>query len=1294
MTSCVQSAVALTLAALLLSPLALHAQDVRIESVTRASETSTVFFTAHFSGEVDLGPPGAMIRPTMARPGGGTFNAVGQEPYEIVWTFGDGTPPVNTGTRPTVSHVFGQQGAYTVTVEVKNARRTVSTWSRRVMVDNVAPRIAPITSVRLDDAPRTLELTGRVTDTPKDVLTWRWDFGDGTTETGQDLWRVRHTWQQDGTYPVTLTVTDADSGRHEMRAEVTVGERPEARTSAETTRAEVPVTRFAGTTSGAIGTTLEATVKPIAGLYLRQASPGVCRFVFSAWDPTTLAYALFRADLRNLRDGGAQYRVQPQFTIGFHDTLERYRASERGLSVDTMGAALSGLSGLAGIVGGTPVEARERIGVDPAASAPAAPDERQAPARSPLGLDDVQTFRYAGGTVDLVVHTHDRAEATFDVMLENTDDDAAGAMRALSFRGSFSLDLQAARRQGIVSYDGCASAPFTIRSTSPDDDARHERSGAEPRVSFSAPYDPRTLDDTTFQLGFRDPAGLFVPVPARIARGERLAVLVPDAPLLGGVRYEARVKTGPDGVRGRNGEELEDPSGEGYHAWSFHSRLVFRHDEKTSLSHNLSCHVLQTVRDAPLIRNKPAVARIYADWAQHPAVHADDQLQSFNGRVTLKDASGTTLASTTHEFVRPDLWASRGLAQANAEHTANLYGWSPQGHEGRQVRVEIEAETAPGAWEPIYHTRCPANYWTPEPTLKIDYYQMAIGDWFPWPPESTISTLHTIYSKGEQFALQVFPLQSVQGRYRGTMVMGPGMHAQLLGARVLFRGEPIAQNAADILASELTMSYARQHATDADLVLGFGPSPFLSGGTADVSLAQGARGAIRSMFNDDPGLRDRYIHAWVHEVGHYLLLDHIPYYTEAADLDSLKVMRDAPDFQYDGIEGFRILPPGWTGWNKSSTEGNGEGPRIVPLMFPASVPYRNTFIATHHYHKVQQLIERNNLFAARRVAASSPVLFASTSIHAIPAQAGVDAPRQVGVAGYIDQPGASAWLGPLVGRTALPDPQNAGAYELSLLDGSGSVVGSTRFDVATSTHAEPTGAFQASLQWSDTARSLVLSKDGAVLARRDRSTHAPMVTMTSPTPAQRADGDLLLTWEATDADGDPLQATVLYSSDAGDTGWSTLAMWLDSASFTVDTAGLEPGPTPTFRVVVNDGFDEADARVSVRIEGRLAALATVPVDDVDGDTRPSMQVLFNTDVAPDSVERARVTWRPEAPSRGSNAVTGSVHYDVDARRMTLTPTADLVPGVRYVATLDGPLVSRDGHPLSAPVTWTVEVASR
>ena len=1278
------------LAALLLLPWTSDAQDVRIESITGAPETYTTFFTAHFSGEVDAGPPGPMLRPTLSRPGGGSFDAVGQRPYELTWDFGDGTPPVNTGARPTVAHVFGQQETYTVTVDVKSASGAViSSATRQLTLENAPPLVGPISILRLPGEARTAELTGRVDDTPRDTLTWTWDFGDGTTEAGDDLWRVRHTWRQEGTYPVTLTVADGDGGQETVTAEVTVGERSDTRevTSPTTTRASVPVTRFAGTTSGAIGTSLDATVKPIAGLYLQRVSTGVCRFAFSAWDPTRLAHAVFRADLRNLRGGGARFSVRPQFAIVFADTVERYRASEQALQVDGMSAALSGLRALTDMVGGTPPQAREGIGVDPAAAVPAQRDDRQPPAGSPLGLDDTASFRYAGGTVDLAFYPHDRAEATFDITLENTDKDAAGGMRHLAFKGTFSLDLEAARSQGIVSYEGCAATPFTIRTTSPDDDVRHERSGARPRVTFSAPYDPRTLDETTFQLGYRNAANTFVPVTARLARSERGAVLVPDEPLLGGIRYEARIKTGPDGVLGRNGEELEDPSGEGHHAWAFHSRLVFRHDEATSLSHNLSCHVLQTVRDAPLIKGKPTVARIYADWKPHPGVLAADQVQSFAARVTLKDASGGVLATANHDFVRPDLWDARGISQAQAEHTANLFGWSPQGNEGAQLRVEIEAETTPGTWERLYFSRCPASYWGPEPRLTIDYYLMAMGDWFPWPPETTIRTLHTIYAKGEEFARQVFPLQSIRGRYRGTMVMGPRMHAELLAGRGMAGDDAGRRRVSGVIATELATSYATLHATSADLVLGFGPRGSLSGGDTPVSLAQGAPGVAYSLFDDDPGLRDRYVHAWVHEVGHYLLLDHIPYITTVGEQASMQTMRESPGFQYDGIEGFRVLRPGWTGWNKSSTEGNGEGPRTVPLMFPATVPYRNTFIATHHYHRLQQAIERNGLFAGRAVEAPSPALFASMSIPWVPPPAIADGPRRVGLAGRVDDDGRSAWIGPLVSGTTLPEPRARGAYTLSLLDGSGLVVGTTRFDVPTPTHGAATGVFRASLPWADAARSLVLSKDDTVLARRERSAHAPAVVITSPTPAQRADRDIVLTWTATDADGDALLATVLYSSDGGESGWSTLAMWLDAASVTVESTRLEPGPNPTFRVVVSDGFDQADAQVSVRIEGRLAVLATIPADDQRGD---AMEVLFNADVSPDAVNSARAIWRPQSPAHGASEVTGTVHYDAGSRRMTVTPATPLVKGVRYVATLDGPLVSVHGHPMAAPVSWTVE----
>lgn len=1269
------------------------AQEVRIESVGSAPETFTVFFTAHFSGEVDLGPPSDMMRPQTARSGGGSYDAVGQEPYEIVWDFGDGTAPVNTGERPSVAHVFGQQGTYTVTVDVKNARGPISSATRQVTIENADPRVWTVEVLRLNDQPRTAELTSRVSDTPKDTLTYAWDYGDGTSDEGVDLWRVRHTWPAEGTYTVTLRVSDEDGGEHVSTAEVVIGERPRspAITADDAPRAVVPTTAFTGATSGAIGATLDARVKPIAGLYLQSVRPGVCRFVFSAWDPSNLAHATFRADLRNLRAGGSRFRVtNPQFYIGFENTRERYRGRETALQVNTMGEALAGLRDLVGSAGGTPVEAREGIGVDPGAEPDAAGD-RQPSAGSPFGLDDAVSFRHAGGTVDLEFYTHDRAEATFDVSLENTDKDAVGGMRSLGFKGTVVIDLQAARGQGIVSYEGCAATPFTIRNTSPDDDTRHERPQPWPRVSFSAPYDPATLDETTFQLGYRNTAGDFVPVATRMTRSERMAVVEPIEPLHGGVRYEARVKTGPEGVRGTNGEELDDPTGEGHHAWRFWSRLVFRRDERTGLEHNMACHVLQTVRDAPLIRNKPAVARIYADWKKHPGVLDADQLESFTGRVTVKDSAGSVLTSGTHEFVRPDLWEARGISQAKAEHTANLFGWSPQGSEGAQLRVEVQAETTPGSWANMYYTRCPTAYWTPEPRLAIDYYLMAMGDWFPWPPESTIRTLHTIYSQGEQYALQVFPLQRITGRYRGTMVMGPRLHAEFLAARFMAPDDAGARHVAGVVAAELASSYATLHGTSADLVLGFGPRGSLSGGKAVVSLVDGAPGVIYSLFDDDPALRERYIYAWVHEVGHYLLLDHIPYITTVDDQESMKTMRESEAFQYDGIEGFRILRGGWTGWNKSSTEGNGEGPRTVPLMFPATVPYRNTFIATHHYHQLQRDIETNGLFAARMEQPPAPVLLASASpvLPWLPSQADASSARRVGLAGRIGADGASTWLGPLVGGARAADPPGTGAYAMSLLDASDAMLSTSRFDVRESAHGPATGVFRASVPWSDRARSLVVSRGDTVLARRARSAHAPEVRITSPTPAQRASGELTMTWVASDADGDALTASVLYSSNGGAGGWSTLALWLDESAYAMDIARLEPGPNPTLKVVVSDGFDEAEAQVSIRIDGRLNVLATFPAADAPAGVESEMQLLFNSDVAPESLGSARVTFSPDAGAGDASEVEGTATYDADSRTMTITPASALVPGVRYTATLQGSLVNQFGHPLAAPVTWSV-----
>jgi hypothetical protein len=78
------------------------------------------------------------------------------------------------------------------------------------------------------------------------------------------------------------------------------------------------------------------------------------------------------------------------------------------------------------------------------------------------------------------------------------------------------------------------------------------------------------------------------------------------------VRYEVRVKTGENGVRGKSGMALKDGDGTGWYSWKFTTRVHMV--PESGNSDNLSCHVFQTVRDAPLVANKPAVARIYADW--------------------------------------------------------------------------------------------------------------------------------------------------------------------------------------------------------------------------------------------------------------------------------------------------------------------------------------------------------------------------------------------------------------------------------------------------------------------------------------------------------------------------------------------------------------------------------------------------------------------------------------------------------------------------------------------------------
>ncbi|MDX1545569.1 MAG: PKD domain-containing protein [Rhodothermales bacterium] len=143
-----------------------------------------------------------------------TNDDIASQPVEYRWDFGDGS----TGTGLSGSHSFAQGGTYTVTFTATNSG---STDTRSCTVRVVAPaEIVTVTSnkttVSICDPDPSITFSANVRgDQP---LTYRWDFGDGTTATGAS---ASHTYANVGTYTVTLTVSN-DAGQDSRTLRVTV----------------------------------------------------------------------------------------------------------------------------------------------------------------------------------------------------------------------------------------------------------------------------------------------------------------------------------------------------------------------------------------------------------------------------------------------------------------------------------------------------------------------------------------------------------------------------------------------------------------------------------------------------------------------------------------------------------------------------------------------------------------------------------------------------------------------------------------------------------------------------------------------------------------------------------------------------------------------------------------------------------------------------------------------------------------------------------------------------------------
>ena len=131
------------------------------------------------------------------------------------WDFGDSTSP---GTGVTANHVYAVSGTYTVSLTVTDNRGATTTTTRQVQVQ--VPNLTPTANFTSSCAGLTCTFDGTSSSDPDGALqSFEWTFGDGATATGPT---AEHSYDEAGSYTVSLTVTDDDDVTNTKTAGVSV----------------------------------------------------------------------------------------------------------------------------------------------------------------------------------------------------------------------------------------------------------------------------------------------------------------------------------------------------------------------------------------------------------------------------------------------------------------------------------------------------------------------------------------------------------------------------------------------------------------------------------------------------------------------------------------------------------------------------------------------------------------------------------------------------------------------------------------------------------------------------------------------------------------------------------------------------------------------------------------------------------------------------------------------------------------------------------------------------------------
>ncbi|MBI4847458.1 MAG: PKD domain-containing protein [Nitrospirae bacterium] len=174
--------------------------------------------------------------------GSGSSDDVAIWKYE--WNFGDS----GTAATASASHTYAYPGTYTVTLKITDHAGQAHTSTTTASVTGVGSPVADAGGPYFIEKGFPVVFNASNSADDMGILTYTWDFGDGTTGTGA---KPAHTYSAEGTYTVSLTVKDIalQTNTDTAPVVVTTGNLPVANAGGPYTTNEDLMMRFDGSHS-------------------------------------------------------------------------------------------------------------------------------------------------------------------------------------------------------------------------------------------------------------------------------------------------------------------------------------------------------------------------------------------------------------------------------------------------------------------------------------------------------------------------------------------------------------------------------------------------------------------------------------------------------------------------------------------------------------------------------------------------------------------------------------------------------------------------------------------------------------------------------------------------------------------------------------------------------------------------------------------------------------------------------------------------------------------------------------